>query len=86
VQPSVNLRWRIDPRTNLGFSYNLARTAQGSSALTIPLDQQNTGSALNLTHSFRDGTSLNLSYDYQQTNLGTLEWQRRLQMYYNFRL
>ncbi|MHB0935680.1 MAG: hypothetical protein ACYDCO_07430 [Armatimonadota bacterium] len=86
LQPSVNFRWQIDPRTNLSCNYNFSRAEQGASPITVPLDQKNKGISLNGTHVFRSEASLNLSYDFQQSNLGTQEWQRRVQMSYNFRL
>ncbi|MHB1459037.1 MAG: TonB-dependent receptor, partial [Armatimonadota bacterium] len=84
--PELNLRWQVDSLTNLVLGYNLNQISARNLVDSPRTNQRNDGMTFRIDHSFLDGSSLNLAYDFQKTELGSLEWQKQFRLYYSRRL
>ena len=86
LAPSANLRWQIDSDTNATFSYTMERLEQWDWTLGTIAKRRSKGLSLRLTHAFLDGSSVDVSYDFQGVSVGQREWQKQLRLYYTRRL
>lgn len=84
--PEFNFRWQVDSRTNLVLGYNLNRVNIRDQTSLLDIIQRNNGLTFRIDRSFLDGSSMNLAYDFQRTNIGSLEWQKQFRFYYLRRL
>jgi hypothetical protein len=86
LSPSYNVRWQIAPETGFSLNYDLQSSQQRDvTGIWLPGHQVKNVS-LHLTHTFRSGTLLDLSYDFSGTDFGPIEWQKLIRAYVTTRL
>ncbi len=80
IAPSGNIRWQIDPSTSLNANYSL-QSLQQSGSILLPMFGQDTNSlTARLMHSFANGSYMDMSYDFQGSSVGDMQWRRQLRM------
>ncbi|MGO8672202.1 MAG: hypothetical protein ACLQVD_12655 [Capsulimonadaceae bacterium] len=86
LEPGVNFRWRIGSHTDLAADYNLTSSnVQNTIGNSTFEQQQNNTASVNLTHTFLDGSRLNILYNYLNETAGSSEWQKQFQVQYTMR-
>lgn len=86
IEPGINFRWKVTPRTNLTIDYGYLQSDQWDPLTEATLSQKNRLLSMNMLHWFHDGSSLNLIYYYNRMNFGDIEWRRQLQLRFIKRL
>lgn len=84
LAPSGNVRWQLDSSTNLTANYSLQRYRQFDPANVGLLGQDTRGLSIRMIHSFARGANLDLSYDFQASNITDIEWHRQLRLGFTY--
>ena len=71
LSPSANLRWQLDSLASLTANYTLQSLRQFDASNLATFGQDTKGLSIRLTRRFDNGSSLDLSYDFQGYDTGT---------------
>jgi hypothetical protein len=86
VSPYLDLRWTPNNTSSVTMHYNFSKSRQWDWVQRKFIDQGDKGLSLRLTHGLSADSSLDMIYDFQSSDIGTLTWQRSLRILFNHRL
>lgn len=78
--PGANVRLQLDPATNLTASWTTQRFRQYDPTVAASVGQDTRGISARLTHTFVNGSFLDVAYDFQGNSLSDIKWRRQLRL------
>lgn len=80
VSPGANIRLQLDPATNLTASWTTQRFRQYDPTVAASFGQDTRGISARLTHTFVNGSYLDVAYDFQGNSVSDIKWRRQLRL------
>lgn len=86
LSPTVDIRWEPSSQSNLVLRYNFNRSNQWDPLLAEVLGQSAKGISARFSYRLSRRSSFDITYDYQASGSGGIDFQRAIRAYFRTRL